>query len=93
TSIGRLLWRGDELSLEPVFQAGSGPTAGFQAGRALVVVGGREIRGLQCTYATVAPGEVLALVGSEGHLEIAVREGSGADRLDLQPGDPVELHW
>jgi S-adenosylmethionine hydrolase len=93
TSIGRLLWRGDELSLEPVFQARSGQTAHFRADSALVVVGGREIRGLYRTYADVASGEVLALVGSEGHLEIAVREGSGAGRLGLRPDDTVELRW
>jgi hypothetical protein len=93
TSIGLLLWRGDELSFEPVFGTRSGQRARFQADRALVMVGGREIPGLHRTYAEVAPGEVLALVGSEGHLEIAVREGSGADRLGLQPGDPVELRW
>jgi S-adenosylmethionine hydrolase len=93
TSIGLLLWRGDELSFEPVFRTRSGQRARFQADRALVMVGGREIPGLHRTYAEVAPGEVLALVGSEGHLEIAVREGSGADRLGLQPGDPVELRW
>jgi hypothetical protein len=57
------------------------------------MAGGREIPRLHRTYADVEPGQVLALVGSEGHLEIAVREGSGADRLGLQPGDPVELHW
>jgi hypothetical protein len=57
------------------------------------MVAGREIARVHRTYADVKPGEVLALVGSEGHLEIAVREGSGAQRLDLQPGDPVELHW
>jgi hypothetical protein len=93
TSIGLLLWRGDELSFEPVFRTRSGQRARFQADRALVMVGGREIPGLHRTYAEVAPGEVLALVGSEGHLEIAVREGSGADRLGLQPGDSVELRW
>jgi S-adenosylmethionine hydrolase len=93
TSIGRLLWRGDELSLEPVFQTHGGQSACIQAGSALVVVGGREILGLHRTYANVSPGKVLALVGSEGQLEIAVREGSGVDRLGLQPGDPVELRW
>jgi hypothetical protein len=93
TSIGRLSWRGDELLLEPVFQAHSGRKARFEAGKALVMAGGRKILRLHRTYADVKPGEVLALVGSEGHLEIAVREGSGAHRLRLQPGDPVELHW
>jgi S-adenosylmethionine hydrolase len=93
TSIGRLLWRGGELSLEPVFQARGTQKAHFRADKAHIVVGGREILRLHRTYADVEPGHVLALVGSEGHLEIAVREGSGAERLDLHPGDPVELHW
>jgi S-adenosylmethionine hydrolase len=93
TSIGLLEWRGEELSLEPAFQGAGGERARLEAGKALVVAGEREIAGVHRTYAEVKHGEVLALVGSEGHLEIAVREGSGADRLGLQPGDPVELHW
>jgi len=43
------------------------------------------------TYAEVEPGETLALVGSEAHLEIAVREGNAAQRLGLRPGDAVVL--
>jgi hypothetical protein len=100
TSIGRLLWRGDELSLEPAFRQQSGERARLTANEAVVVLDaggpppeGREIRGVRRTYAEVEPGDVLALVGSGGHLEIAVREGSGAERLGLQPGDPVELRW
>ncbi|MGD2176694.1 MAG: SAM-dependent chlorinase/fluorinase, partial [Anaerolineae bacterium] len=69
TSIGRLFWRGDELSLAPVFQGPSEGQARFQADRALVMAGGREIPRLHRTYADVEPGQVLALVGSEGHLE------------------------
>jgi hypothetical protein len=93
TSIGRLFWRGEELSLEPVFRGRGGQRACFQPDKALTMAGGREIPRLHRTYADVEPGQVLALVGSEGHLEIAVREGSGADRLGLQSGDPVELYW
>jgi len=33
------------------------------------------------TYSDVAPGELCALVGSSGHLEIAVSQGSAAERL------------
>jgi len=43
------------------------------------------------TYADVAPGELLALVGSDGHLEIAARDGSAAERLDAGIGTPVEI--
>lgn len=101
TSIGQLVWRGDELSLEPAFQEAGGRKQGaeaggrvcFQAGEATVVVSGQEIASVYQTYARVEPGEVLALVGSEGHLEIAVREGNAALKLGLRPGDPVVLRW
>lgn len=92
TSIGRLVWSEDELSFEPAFRkAGGGGWARFKAGEATIVVAGREIAGVHHTYAEVAPGDVLALVGSEGHLEIAVREGSAARRLGLRSGDRVVL--
>ncbi len=96
TSLGRLIWKGNELSLTPAFRQENSEQARFAADEAVVVAGGtppgeRKIRGVHHTYADVRRGEVLALVGSEGHLEIAVREGSGAERLGLKPGDPVEL--
>jgi len=65
----------------------------FKAGEAVVIVAGQEIAGIRHTYAEAAPGEVLALVGSHGHLEIAVREGSAAARLGLQGGERVMLRF
>ena len=87
TSIGLLSWAGRELSLEPAF--GVGEQVRFTADKAVVVAAGYQIAGVHRTYADVKPGETLALVGSEGHLEIAVREGSAAQRLALRAGDPV----
>lgn len=96
TSIGLLMWSGDELSLAPAFQqagdAGDKKQMRFKAGEATVMVAGQEIAGVDRTYAEVEPGEVLALVGSEGHLEIAVREGNAVERLGLRPGDTVTLN-
>jgi S-adenosylmethionine hydrolase len=43
------------------------------------------------TYADVAPGALLALVGSDGYLELAVRDGSAAERLGIGVGAPVEV--
>jgi S-adenosylmethionine hydrolase len=92
TSIGKLTWDGEELVLEPAFQEAEGrETTRFRPGEAVVVVAGQEVVGVRRTYAEVRPGEVLMLVGSEGHLEIAVREGSATQRLGLQPGDAVEV--
>ena len=93
TSIGRLLWEGNALSLRPAFRRERTKKRRFLSSEASVIAAGRELEGLHGTYADVRRGDMLALVGSEGHLEIAVREGSGAERLGLQPGDPVELRW
>ncbi|MGD2104166.1 MAG: SAM-dependent chlorinase/fluorinase [Anaerolineae bacterium] len=93
TSIGRLRWTEDELVLEPAFQQHSEEQARFRADSVRLTVGEKKIERLGRTYADVGHGNVLALVGSEGHLEIAVREGSGADELGLQPRDLVELRW
>jgi S-adenosylmethionine hydrolase len=43
------------------------------------------------TYDDVAIGEIVALVGSSGLLEISVREGSAARALGVKRGDPVVL--
>jgi S-adenosylmethionine hydrolase len=92
TSIGSLTWSDDDLSFEPAFgDEGSGERVHFRAGGAVVVVAGQEIAGVHRTYAEAATGEALALVGSEGHLEVAVREGSAARSLGLRPGDAVVL--
>lgn len=92
TSVGRLVWSGDELSFEPAFQkAGVTGQMRFTAAEAVVAVAGQEIAGVHRTYAEVKRGEILALVGSGGHLEIAVREGSAAQRIGLRPGDKVML--
>jgi S-adenosylmethionine hydrolase len=43
------------------------------------------------TYGDVPKGEPLALIGSEGFLEIAVREGSARERLGLSLGATVRI--
>jgi hypothetical protein len=48
------------------------------------------VDGLSETYADAAPGQMLALIGSSGKLEIAVRNGSAAQQLGVQPGEPIE---
>jgi hypothetical protein len=97
TSIGELVWAGDGLVLGPVFGTArdGAQSAGCRivAANTTVVVAGREIKGVQRAYAEVASGEVLALVGSSGYLEVAVREGSAALRLEVHPGDEVVLRF
>jgi S-adenosylmethionine hydrolase len=55
-----------------------------------VQVGGLTL-GLRRTYADAASGEPMALVGSSGLVEIAVRDGSAAERLSLRRGSSVVL--
>jgi S-adenosylmethionine hydrolase len=51
----------------------------------------RNIGKLKRTYWDVAPGEPIALIGSSGLLEIAVRDGSAARELKIRVGDAVRL--
>ncbi|MEW6751068.1 MAG: SAM-dependent chlorinase/fluorinase [Candidatus Latescibacterota bacterium] len=51
--------------------------------------GGREVRGLARTYGDAPAGELLALIGSAGLLEISVGGGSAAALLGAGPGQPV----
>jgi S-adenosylmethionine hydrolase len=56
-----------------------------------VRVRGRSVGPPRRTYGDVAVGQPLALVGSSGLLEIAVREGSAAAVLGLCVGDAVRV--
>ncbi|HEY3445022.1 MAG TPA: SAM-dependent chlorinase/fluorinase [Myxococcales bacterium] len=56
-----------------------------------VAVGGRTLSGIQGTYGSVAVGTLMALVGSAGLLEIAVREGSAARELKLEDGQGMPV--
>ncbi len=60
-------------------------------GQIIVRVNGRAVGRLKRTYSDVAPGEALALIGSSGLLELAVRDGSAAQSLKLRVGDEVVL--
>jgi S-adenosylmethionine hydrolase len=56
---------------------------------ATILVGNRTIRGISRTY---AEGEgPVALIGSRGHLEIALKNASAADFLHAQVGDKIRI--
>lgn len=48
-----------------------------------------RLDGIARTYADGQPGQPLALIGSSGRLEVAVRAGSAATELDIAIGDPI----
>ena len=59
-----------------------------------LTIGGRKINGLSQTYhgsEQSGDGELVALVGSQGFLEVAVRDGSAALSLGVDLGEPVYL--
>jgi hypothetical protein len=89
TTIGRLRWNGEDLTLVPAFQTDPAPEMRFAASAAEVEIAGRVLAGIEPTYGTVELGDMVALVGSTGFLEIAVRQGSATRRLDVRPGAAV----
>jgi S-adenosylmethionine hydrolase len=58
---------------------------------ALVALGDKLVRGIVSHYAEAKPGELLALVGSSGLLELALREGNAAEKLGIQLGKQVRV--
>lgn len=63
-------------------------------GRTLsVTIRGTLVAGPVAAYAAVPEGTALAIVGSWGTLEIAVRNGSAADYFAAGAGTPVTVAW
>jgi S-adenosylmethionine hydrolase len=65
---------------------------GKEKSKALVTIGNETIAGIQTAYVHKAPGEILAIVGSRGVLEIAVNQGNAATLLDAGIGDEVTIY-
>lgn len=59
------------------------------AGGPNVYVGPLRIGPLRMTYGEVAPGEIVAIVGSTGMLEVAINQGNAAVQLRAAPGTIV----
>jgi S-adenosyl-L-methionine hydrolase (adenosine-forming) len=94
TSIGQLAWLArDTLELRPRFGPDQAAQIRLEAATCAVTTGAHRFTPLRRTYGAVAPGELTALVGSAGQLEIGMNQGSAAAELGLTLGDPVTLHW
>jgi S-adenosylmethionine hydrolase len=59
--------------------------------RMVVHVGPIRVGPLRTTYSDVRPGEILAVLGSTGMLEIAVNQGNAAAQLRAGPGTVVAV--
>jgi len=62
---------------------------GLNPNRLEVRLRGARVRGLKRTYSEAPRGALLALLGSCGFLELALREASAAGRYGVRIGDPV----
>ncbi|MEX2389745.1 MAG: SAM hydroxide adenosyltransferase, partial [Phycisphaeraceae bacterium] len=60
-------------------------------GKPTLTLHGQRIASIARTFADVDDGEPVAYFGSSGRLEIAVRNGSAAQRWGVKAGDAVEL--
>jgi hypothetical protein len=56
-----------------------------------VTVSDHSVGTIQRTYADVAPGTPLALIGSSGRLELALRNGHASRSLGVVAGDAVHV--
>ena len=65
------------------------PGDSIAQGEAVVEIGGRRIEGPVRTFADTLG--LLALVGSFGYLEVALRDGSAAENLAVGVGEPVTV--
>lgn len=54
---------------------------------------GEEVHEIKDSYSDVPVGEILALFGSNGHLEIAMNNGTASSLLGLNPDDPVRVEF
>lgn len=90
TSIGILRWESpDHLSMRERFRPKA--TQKIDAHSTVVSVGDQCLSPVHKTYAEVAAGEALALVGSSGYLELSVNQGSFAERAGVQIGNFVTV--
>jgi S-adenosylmethionine hydrolase len=54
---------------------------------------GETLKGVHKSYQEVPTGEIVALFGSTGHLEIAINQGNAASLLGLDLNDPVRVEF
>jgi len=60
-------------------------------GRFRLQIAGHRIDSLSSSYANAEADQLVALIGSSGRLEVALRNGSAAARLDVKIGDQVSI--
>ncbi|MCG8346622.1 MAG: SAM-dependent chlorinase/fluorinase, partial [Chloroflexales bacterium] len=56
-----------------------------------VMAHGHTLNGIQHTYANVAPGTPLVLIGSSGYLEVALCNGNASEMMGLRVGETIHV--
>ena len=56
-----------------------------------IKINGQDLGPILQTFSDVKKGQPLAYIGSGGHLEIAVREGSAQDHFSLSNDREIEI--
>lgn len=94
--IGQKHWRGQIIHVDRFgnlitnLTARDIPLDALRSGGTLLV-NGRIVSALRTHYREASSGEVFALIGSTGRLEISVREGSAAEILGVSRGATVDV--
>jgi hypothetical protein len=84
-----LLWKSSEvLVLQPRF---GDVGATLHPNAVTIALADTRLPGIRRTYSETAHGDLLAMVGSSGFLEIAMNQGNAAARLGVSVGDAVRL--
>jgi S-adenosylmethionine hydrolase len=78
-------------SRSPQPQVESHPPGSHPPANCSVIIGQTNLGAVRQTYQDVSSGDALALIGSAGLLEIAIRDGSAAKVLNLRVGDLVSI--
>jgi S-adenosyl-L-methionine hydrolase (adenosine-forming) len=91
TSIGDLRWGAPgRLTLAPRYNQNA-PAMPIPAGSTVVNACGQSVKGIHRLYSDVTRGEMVAVVGALGYLELAINQGHCASRLEISIGDPVTI--
>ncbi len=93
TNITGLHWVDDHTAACHPIGLGSDPgePVYFDAQSVRITIGRITIDSLSQTYSQVSIGQVLALIGSSGELEISINQGNAQEELHVKAGDPVTL--
>jgi len=86
SSIGPCGWAGTRLEITLPSQI-----MRVDPAQVVVHVGEHRLQGIHRTYGNTPPKSALALISSDGQIEIAVNQGSAAAQLQISPGDRVLL--